>query len=553
MPLQPYTGTFGPAELRHLLRRTLFGATTADMAHFAGMTLAQVVDELLTFSNNTLPPIKTYTYPDVNNDPDPTLVDPDVPFGSSWVDVVRAPGLTPDPKSRRVQSYQNWWTGLMIAQQRNVREKMVLFWHTNLATQTSTVQLPEPLYRMNQLMRDQCLGNYRSMLYDVTVDASMLIYLNGDQNTAAAPDENYGRELQELFTLGQGSGYTEEDVHAAARVLTGWKVKQNDQGVQILPTVSFKESDHDITDKQFSAFYNDTVVQGQAGPDGGTLEINALLDMIFAKDEVSLRMARKLYRFFVHGSIDPIVEADVIVPLAQIFRDNAAASDQLRAVLQALLTSDDFFSAEVRACMVNSPADFVIGTLRQLGMPMPVEAQFEAQYRIWRDVFNAMAGAGMALGEPPNVAGWEAYYQDPIYDELWVDSATYASRLLTFQAFSNEGLSTPNNLYQAQSQGLQFKVDFVALVGQFTGPIDPNLLVAQAADLLFVVDVSQQVKDQLKTNYLLFGQEADYYWGDAYLIYVADPQTTDVAGQLVPSLLMGLFLVMQGAAEHHLV
>jgi hypothetical protein len=553
MPLQPYTGTFGTVELRHLLRRTLFGATTADLAHFAGMSLTQVVDELLTFNNNTSPPIKAYTYPDGNNNPDPTLIDPDVLFGSTWVDVVRQPGLDPNPGGQRVKSFQNWWTGLMIAQQRKVREKMVLFWHTNLATQASTVQLPEPLYWMNQLMRDQCLGNFRSMMYDVTLDASMLIYLNGDQNTAAAPDENYGRELMELFTLGEGSGYTEDDVHTAGRVLTGWKVKQIDQGVTILPTVSFKESDHDTTDKQFSAFFNNAVIQGQTGPDGGTLEINALLDMIFSKDEVSLRMARKLYRFFVHGSIDATVETDVIEPLAQIFRDNAAAPDQMRTVLQALLTSDHFFSADVRACMVTSPADFVIGTLRELEMPMPDDTQFEAQYRIWSDVFNAMAGAGQALGEPPNVAGWVAYYQDPLYDGFWMDSASYASRLLTYQAYTSEGLSTPNNLYQPQSQGLQFKVDFVALVQQFTTPDDPNLLVAQAADLLFAVDVSQQVKDQLKTNYLLFGQQADYYWGDAYQTYVANPDTMDVSAQLVPSLLMGLFLDMQGAAEHQLV
>jgi len=203
--------------------------------------------------------------------------------------------------------------------------------------------------------------------------------------------------------------------------------------------------------------------------------------------------------------------------------------------------------------MVTSPADFVIGTLRQLDMPMPDDTQFEAQYRIWRDVFNAMAGAGQELGEPPNVAGWVAYYQEPIYDEFWMDSATYASRLLTYQAFTTEGLSTPNNLYQLESQGLQFKVDFVALVQQFTMPDDPNLLVAQAADLLFAVDVSQEVKDQLKTNYLLFGQQNDQYWGDAYQAYVQNPDTMDVAAQLVPSLLMGLFLDMQGAAEHQLL
>ncbi|MBK9059540.1 MAG: DUF1800 family protein [Flavobacteriales bacterium] len=553
MPLQPYAGPFGAPELRHLLRRTLFGASNADLAHFAGMSLTDVVDELLTFTNNTTPPIKAYSIPDGSNQPDPTLVDPDVPFGSTWTTVVRDPGLVPNPNIQRVTSFQQWWTGLLVGQDRNVREKMVLFWHTNLATQASTVQLAEPLYVMNQLLRDQCLGNFRSMMFDVTVDASMLIYLNGYVNTNLAPDENYGRELMELFTLGEGTGYTEEDVHTAARVLTGWTVQIQNGGAPILPAVGYFPFLHDATDKQFSAFFNNTVIQGQTGAGGGTTEINALLDMIFAKEEAGLRMARKLYHFFVHGEISAEVETDVIQPLAQIFRDNASAPDQMRIVLQALLTSDHFFSADVRACMITSPTDFIIGTLRELELPMPTTAQFEAQYYIWNSIFSLLYATGQAVSEPPNVAGWVAYYQAPVYDGIWMDTASYVYRLYTYQVITYLGLSTPNNLYQPQSRNLQLTIDLIALTQQFTTPEDPNALVAQAAELLFRVDVSQQVKDQLKTNYLLFGQQSDHYWTDAYLIDVADPNTQNTTAQLVPILLMGLFLDMQGAAEHQLV
>lgn len=553
MALQPYTGTFGPTELRHLLRRTLFGASTADLAHFAGMSLTDVVDDLLTFTNDTTPPIKAYTAPDGNNQPDPSLIDPDVPFGSTWTTVVRDPNLQPNPNVARVASFQSWWTGLMIGQARNIREKMVLFWHTNLATQASVVQLAEPLYEMNQLLRDECLGNFRSLMYDVTVDAAMLIYLNGYLNTNAAPDENYGRELMELFTLGEGTGYTEEDVHAAARVLTGWTVQLQSGGAPILPSVGFLPFLHDSTDKQFSAFFNNTVIQGQSGTGGGTTEINALLDMIFAKEEVSLHVARKLYHFFVHGEITATVETDVIQPLAQVFRDNASAPDQMRIVLQALLTSDHFFSMDVRACMISGPADFIIGTLRELEMPMPDATRFEAQYHIWKDIFSLLYLTGQGISEPPNVAGWVAYYQGPLYDGIWMDTGSYTYRLYAYQVLSYFGLSTPSNLYQLESRDLQFKIDFMALTQQFTTPEDPNALVAQAADLLFKVDVSQQVKDQLKTNYLLFGQQADHYWTDAYLIYLADPNTPNTTAQLVPTLLLGLFLDMQGAAEHQLV
>jgi len=480
-------------------------------------------------------------------------VDPDVPFGSTWVNTPRALGLNPDPSGFRRNSLAAWQVGLMVGQERNLREKLTLFWHNLLVTQGSAVQMGETVYRYDQLLRDNALGNFRQLLYSISTDTAMMIYLNGYLNIAGSPDENYARELMELFSLGEGSGYSEADVQAAARVLTGWSVQLQSGGVPIIPVTIFVPFLHDSTDKQFSAFFNNTVVQGATGPNAGQIELNALLDMICSKDEVSLHICRELYRFFVHGEIAPQTETDVIAPLAQIFRDNDTAPDQMRIVLEALFTSDHFFSADVRACMVKSPADFVIGAVRELQLPMPDATTVEAQYRIWGEIYMLMAYCGQAIGEPPNVAGWPAYYQYPQFDEVWMDSATYAVRKQIYEYFTYVGLSTPGNMYEAQSANLQFKVDLVALVQQFTDAEDPNVLVAEAADLLFTIDVSQSVKDQLKTGYLLLGQMNDSYWSSAYSTYVADPNTTDPVAQLVPTLLMGLFIDMQGAAEHQIL
>lgn len=552
MPLTPYTGPFGPPELRHLLRRSLFGCALGDMSHFNGMTLAQVVDELLTFTNTTAPPVKTYWLPN-GGTPDPTLVDPDVPFASTWVNTPRANGLNPDPSGYRRASLGAWHVGLMLEQERNLREKLVLFWHNLLVTQASTVQLAECIYRYDQLLRDNVLGNFRQLMYAMSTETAMLIYLNGYLNVAGAPDENYARELMELFTLGEGTGYTEDDVQQAAKVLTGWTIQLQSGGNAIIPVTIFVPFLHDSTDKQFSAFFNNTVVQGATGPNAGQIELNALLDMIFSKDEVSKHVCRELYRFFVHGDIDAQTEADVIEPLAQLFRDNAASPDQMRIVLEALLTSDHFFSANIRACMVKSPADFVVGTIRELQMALPGTAQVEAQYRIWQEVYALMAYCGQAIGDPPNVAGWPAYYSMPQFDEMWMDSATYAVRKQIYEYLTYVGFSTPANVYQAASANLAFKVDLVALTQQFSNADDPNILVSEAADLLFTVPVSALVKYQLKVGYLLLGQMNDIYWTNAYQTYVGDPNTPDPVAQLVPTLLMGLFIDMQGAAEHQLL
>ena len=121
-----------------------------------------------------------------------------------------------------------------------------------------------------------------------------------------------------------------------------------------------------------------------------------------------------------------------------------------------------------------SPADLVIGALRNLQMPFPTPQQFEAQYRVWRDVYWLISYAGQELLNPPNVAGWPAYYQFPSYDEVWLDSATYPARKNSLLGIIYIGFSTGNNLFQPQSRNLEFKVDLLALVDQFTNPHGPQ-------------------------------------------------------------------------------
>ncbi len=553
MPLTPYTGPFGRPELLHLLRRTLFGVAPADLAHFNGMTLQQVVDELLTYSTVVPPPVKAYSVDDGNGNMDPALIDVPVTYGTTWVNTPRDPNeVFPDPATSRMISFVEWWSGLMVQQDRNLREKMVLFWHNTLVTQISVAFLPEANYQYCKILRDQSKGNFRQMMYDMTINPAMLYYLNGYLNNSFAPDENYSRELMELFTLGEGSGYSEADVQQAARVLTGWTIAVEQGGNPIVPSTIYYNFLHDTGNKQFSAFFNNTVITGDASPNGGVAELNALLDMIFLQEAVSKHICRELYRFFVHSDIDAIIETDVIEPLAQIFRDNSADPEQIRIVMNALLTSDRFFSTEVRGCMVKSPIDYTYGMVRQLGMPFPTGGQLEAQYSTWFDVRNIAAYAGQSLADPPNVAGWPAYYQFPQYDTMWMDAANYALRKLISDIICYVGLTTPANTYEPQSANLSFKIDFAAFVAQFQNPLDPNTLIDEAAELLFATPLSQVVKDQLKTNFLLFGQASDIYWMQGWAAYSADPNTTDPYGMLVPVILLSLFLDMQSAAEYHL-
>ncbi|MBX2973920.1 MAG: DUF1800 domain-containing protein [Flavobacteriales bacterium] len=548
MPITPYTGPFGRPELQHLLRRTLFGCTVADRTHFEGMSLQAVVDALLDFTNDTTPPLRAYA--DENGDPNG--MDPAVPFGQTWVHTPITPLNDTDIIEQRIRSFGAWWMGLMTGQQRDLREKLTLFWHNHLPTQVAVVYQSEMQYGMNQLLRTHCKGNFRQLIHDVTVEPAMLFYLNGYLNIAAAPDENYARELFELFTLGQGSGYTEADVQAAARVLTGWTIMIENGGTPVLPQAIFFPPNHTATDKQFSAFFNNTVIQGQTGTNAGETELNALLDMILANPECARFICRELYRFFVHGEISAEAEADVIGPLAELFRANVDAPDQIAIVLRALLTSDHFFSAAIRGCMVKNPADLVVGDLRLFGFPAPDPALVEARLQVGLEHYWLTAYAGMNLMAPPNVAGWPAYYMYPSYDELWMDTGTYPQRNNSLLAVIYATIATPADTVQPGSANLTFRVDIVAFVQQFSAPADPNALIQDLVDLLYVNPISAAVKQQLKRQYLLFGQLSDVYWTEAYQAYIADPNTTNMTARLVPDILRWLIGDMQKAAERHI-
>lgn len=291
MPLTPYSGPWGRPQALHLLRRATFGPKRADITYFAGLTMTQAVNELLTIPTSApAPPVNDYSYNGAN--PDAA-----VPYGTTWVNSVYDPNLN----FQRLQSLRAWWAGLMINENRSIVEKMTLFLHNLLPSDMGgAVGNHIYCYEYLALLRSYALGNYKNLVRDITIDRGMLDYLDGSSNTANAPNENYARELQELFTIGKDlpSYYTQGDVEAAAKVLTGWRLVgsvANSFG----PAYSryYDPSKHNTSNKTFSSFYNNTVIVGQTGATGGQTEIDALLNMIFANNEVANYIVRKIYRF----------------------------------------------------------------------------------------------------------------------------------------------------------------------------------------------------------------------------------------------------------------
>lgn len=577
--LKPYSGTFGKPELLHLLRRSLFGVSHADLEFFKNKSITEAIDQLVP-KTPTIPdpPVRAYY-----NNVDPALdtlekyEDPvgsgnfkyAVEWGKTWVDKPIPANVVGNPNNNRRLGLKNWWSGLMIHQDRTIYEKMIQFYQTILVIEDSVIESANAAFMTQNLYRKYAFGKYKQLLKDISLDPGMLRYLNGNVNTKTAPDENYARELQELFTVGKGpgSGYTEDDVKAAARVLTGWTLVTRVNNQNVLPTIGFNKNNHDTNPKQFSAFYGNKVIINDASiTDKGSFEsvemarafkeLDELIEMIFATEEVSKYICRRLWNFFVYYEITPEIETEVIEPLAEIFRQYANDPDQMHYVVKALLGSEYFFKVEHRSCMIKSTIDFHVGIMRTLQYPIPNSSQLEAQYYMWNRIHTFNVNAGQDVNDPPNVAGWPAYYQAPSFYQMWLDTSTYPGRKSGYESFARSSFSlNKNNTYggaSSPSYGFTVKYNWVDFVKRFENPSDPNALILEAVELMLGAPVSQNVKDQLKTNYLLLGQTTDYYWTDAWEVYLANPNTTDPEARRVPTMLQDLFIYLMSSAEFHL-
>ncbi len=511
--LGAYAGTWTENEVIHLLKRTLFGATKADIDYFKTRTFQQSVDEIL---NPTAPlpdpPVKEYATP-VNA----TTPDTNISQGSSWA---LDPNTDGTVNSLRIASFKKWWMGVMINQERSIREKMTLFWHNHFSTETNVISNAQFVFKHHLLLRTYALGNFKALVRAVTIDPGMLVYLNGERNTKNAPDENYGRELQELFCCGKGpdSLYTEADVKAAAQVLTGWT--NNADTI----SSSFDIKRHDTTNKQFSAFYNNTVIQGKNSATAGDEELDAFLDMIFSTQEVAKYVCRRLYRWFVYYDIDSTVEANIISPLADIMRNN---NYEIQPVLNVLLKSEHFFDVLARGCQIKSPVDLTVNMCREFNVVFQPAGDYASNYGLYNYLVNSVANMQQDIGDPPDVSGWKAYYQAPQFYEMWINSDTLPKRNQFTDTMIQSGYTF---------NGKRMIVDGAAFAKTLSNPGDPNQLIDDILKIIFRIDISETSKTQVKTDILLGGQTTDYYWTDAWNTYISTPSnlsnTTIVTNRL---------------------
>jgi uncharacterized protein (DUF1800 family) len=303
-----------------------------------------------------------------------------------------------------------WWTDLMVGSGVSIAEKLTAFWSGHFTSEFETedefVQAPL-LYRQNKLLRDNGLGNLRQLTKAITLDGGMLVYLGGNDNNAGAPNENYGRELLELFTTGIGQ-YTEGDVKNAARILTGWHVaRYSDKPFPNgLFETYFTASTHDVNGKEFMTVSfpaRDTTTNTEFIVRRD--EIYRLIDVIFEQRPraIAEHISRKLYRFFVYSNPSDSDEA-VIAGMADIM---VANDFNIKPVISALLKSAHFFDNLNIGAQIKTPLEFEVGLARQLGLGGRLS--------------DGTRTLGQTIFDPPNVSGWTGYHD-------WITTTSYPIR-----------------------------------------------------------------------------------------------------------------------------
>jgi uncharacterized protein (DUF1800 family) len=349
--------TVDPVELAHLLRRTEYVVRKPRYDALIGLTRDQAVDDIL---NLPVP------------DPIPAFIDHDIP-NQGYDQYVFA---------------SQWWGDRMTDSPKPMQEKMTFFWHGHFCSSSEKVNSAQLMSEQNQLFRTQALGNLRTLTHAMALQPAMLIYLDNIYNYASSPNQNFARELMELFTLGVGN-YTENDVTAAARAWTGHGYNSDTN------TYFFDPTDHDFGMKTFMG-----VTKNFDGPD----IIDHILQVDLAKKMVACKfLTRKLWRYFAYEN-PPVA---IVNQLAQVLFDNDL---EIKPWVRAMLVHDEFYSVTARQGMVRSPVDFVVAVQYATGYR---GADLNPQW-----YYDSM---GQEPFRPPNVAGWKT-------NGYWVNTSEFSAR-----------------------------------------------------------------------------------------------------------------------------
>jgi hypothetical protein len=410
--LSPWTPSTGQPwdthTINHLYRRAGFGATLAEIKAASLKTPSEVVDALLNDSlksKATVPPLPTHA--DDTNQPPSWLHVPPYVYSDFNVQMT--------DYSNGTNKIRSHWVAQMNQPEVMLRERLTLFWMNHFVIEAKKVMWPQMTYNFLTYIRKNPWGNFKQMVSDITILPGMLYYLDGVSNVGKSPNENYARELQELFTMGvyyknnvNSPNYTQDDIEAVAHVLTGWTVDYQAPAPNVLPA----KYDVNLHDSSLQKIYDGVKRSYTLSASG--VDAKDLIDHIFEQrgDQIAWYICSKLYQNFVYHDISGSSELAVIDAMAALFKQS---NWELKPVISALLKSEHFFDDANIGAQIKSPIDHLIGLARTFDIQIDELSG--------GSIFYYALGGSQVLLDPPNVKGWPGYHN-------WISTTTLPYRNL---------------------------------------------------------------------------------------------------------------------------
>ena len=539
--IEKYAGEWGDAQKKHLLNRSLMGYAKYHLDDLEGLSLDEAID--LIFQAEELPlPINDY-YPDTpqsvydelnrNLGESEFKVEP-VPPGETWVEAGFPGNSGPFmiQQSLDVHLLKN-----QLRQKTSIHWKLCFFLHNLLPTSAESGASAKAEWQYNNTIFKSAFQSYKQTIIDISTDPNMLWYLNLQFSKVENPDENFAREIQELFTVGKGpnANYTESDVKAFAKIFVGWESDflSHEKPGEI--KTRFSWWNHDSSDKQLSSFYGNKLIRGR-NRENGAEEFYELIDTIFENEELPLYICRRLYQFFLYPDIDDNAEKNIIIPMATIFSESEFS---LVEPLKLLFKSEHFFDSNNFNSLIKSPIEFVYGGLKSLDLhkvdfytqiknykdqnSYPVPEKYTnpitRDFYFYRRFIYGLERQGCCYFKPPNVSGWPSYYQAPVFDLFWINSKTISNRAQFGQDFK-WGLRIDNDSSNDYSY-IKIDMDYTKIIQSMDQPGNIEKVVDQFLERFMTVDIGINQKNDL-TQVILNGVSPSHYT-EIYNRYASNP------------------------------
>lgn len=496
LSLFPYTGAWTQDEAAHLLRRALFGPTFQQIQDTVANGMATSVNQLLTTVNVGTPEV-------VSTD------EAVATMGGTWVNSPLPYSDQAITESARRNSLAGWIMQRLNSSDYSIQEQMCLFWQNHFAAPFSFDS--RATYNYHEVIRTHCLGNFKQLVKDITIDPNMLLFLSGAENNKFDPNENYARELFELYTVGKGeqigpgdySTFKESDIQEAAKILTGWLALGLGSSTENTSYSQFEPLLHDDTTKTLSEHFDNAVIS----PNGSN-EYADLIDVIFLQDAVATFICRKIYRWFVNYDLTPTVENTVIAEMANTFRTN---NYEVLPVLEELFQSEHFYDVALRGAIIRNPLEHLFSIFNSThSIPNLTTPE---NYSLYEFGYGVASTTGMNYAQPPSVGGWTAYYQAPSYSRLWAN-ASYIKLRFQVSDWLTLGGGFPVN-------GNNWEVNSLEFLNNLSVPADPNAVIDDMILVFCPKGLDIIKRTTLKT--ILTNGLPDFEWTLQYNEYLNDP------------------------------